>query len=146
MPAAGATLDQTEAVLTQQTLSPSQANDLATAALEACRAIGRTAAIAGVDRGSDLVALRCGADVDTHDAMAAQRIAFTALSTETPTILLAERARNDPSSQNLDAVGEPLLLGGVAPVLATDRSSARSASPVRVGRPMTTAAPRRPLC
>ncbi len=54
-------------------------------------------------------------------AVAAQRKALTALSTKTPTILLAERARNDPSSQNLNTVGELLLLGGGVPVLAGDQ-------------------------
>lgn len=121
VPAAAATPDQAGAVLNRQTLSLALANNLATAALDACRAIGRTAVVAVVDRGGNLVAVQRGDDVGPHNTAAAQRKAFTALSTKTPTILLAERARNDPSSQNLNTVGELLLLGGGVPVLVADQ-------------------------
>jgi uncharacterized protein GlcG (DUF336 family) len=121
MPAAAATPGQGEAVLNRQTLSLALANNLATAALDACRAIGHTAVVAVVDRGGNLVALQRGDDVGPHNTAAAQRKAFTALSSKTPTILLAERARNDPSSRNLNTLGELLLLGGGVPVLAADQ-------------------------
>lgn len=118
---AAAMPDPTGAVLNQPTLSLALANTLATAALDACRAIGHTAVVAVVDRGGNLVAVQRGDDVGPHNTAAAQRKAFTALSTKTPTILLTERARNDPSSQNLSTVGELLLLGGGVPVLIADQ-------------------------
>lgn len=121
MPAAAAEPGQTGAVLNRQTLSLALANDLATAALDACRAIGHTVVVAVVDRGGNLVALQRGDDVGPHNTLAAQRKAFTALSSKTPTILLTERARNDPSSQNLNTVGELLLLGGGVPVFVADQ-------------------------
>ncbi len=105
-------------ILDQKSLSLALANELATAALDACRAKGRTAVIAVLDRGGNLVALRRGDDVGPHNTAAAQRKAFTALSTKTRTGLLAERARTDPTSQNLNTIGELLLLGGGVPVLA----------------------------
>jgi hypothetical protein len=134
MPAAAATPGQGEAVLNRQTLSLALANNLATAALDACRAIGHTAVVAVVDRGGNLVALQRGDDVGPHNTAAAQRKAFTALSSKTPTILLAERARNDPCS----------CWAAAFRFWQPTRSSARSASPVRVVRSMTTGAPQKP--
>lgn len=118
-----ATAEADEAVapiLSQRTVSLALANDLAGATLEACRALGRTAVVAVVDRGGNLVALQRGDDVGPHNTLAAQRKAFTALSTKTRTGLLAERARSDPASQNLNTVGELLLLGGGVPLQTDD--------------------------
>lgn len=105
-------------ILDQKSVSLVLANELATAALDACRVKGRTAVVAVLDRGGNLVALQRGDDVGPHNTAAAQRKAFTALSTKTRTGLLAERARTDPASQNLNTIGELLLLGGGVPVLA----------------------------
>jgi uncharacterized protein GlcG (DUF336 family) len=41
---------------------------------------------------------------------------YTALSTKTSTRLLAERARSTPDAENLNTVGELLLLGGGVPL------------------------------
>lgn len=111
-----ATPDMAPAVLTQHNMSLVLANGLATGALEACKAIGKTVVVAVVDRGGNLVALQRGDDVGPHNTLAAQRKAFTALSTKTRTGLLAERARADDASQNLNTVAELLLLGGGVPV------------------------------
>jgi uncharacterized protein GlcG (DUF336 family) len=87
-------------------------------ALAACHAKGRNAVAAVVDRGGNLVALLRDDDVGPHNTMAAQRKAYTALSTKTPTRLLAERARNDPDSANLNTIDALLLLGGGVPLVA----------------------------
>jgi uncharacterized protein GlcG (DUF336 family) len=92
------------------------ANDLLNATLGACHAEGRTAVAAVVDRGGNLVAVQRDDNVGPHNTLAAQRKAYTALSTKTSTRLLAERARSTPDAENLNTVGELLLLGGGVPL------------------------------
>ncbi len=93
------------------------ANNLASASLAACHAQGRTAVVAVVDRGGNLVAVQRDDNVGPHNTLAAQRKAYTALSTKTPTRLLAERARSTPDAENLNTLNELLLLGGGVPLL-----------------------------
>ena len=104
------------AALERKTVSLALANDLASAAIASCRAIGREAAVAVVDRGGNLVALQRGDDVGPHNTLAAQHKAFTALSTKTSTATLADRAASDPASRNLVSLPELLLLGGGQPI------------------------------
>lgn len=104
-------------MLEQKNVSLALANGLTTAALEACSAINQTAVVAVVDRGGNLVALQRDDNVGPHNTIAAQRKAFTALSTKSKTGALGERVRNDPPSQNLNTVSELLLLGGGVPVM-----------------------------
>jgi len=75
------------------------ANDLLDAALMACHADGRTAVAAVVDRAGNLVALQRDDNVGPHNTLAAQRKAYTALSTKTSTRLLAQRARANPDAE-----------------------------------------------
>lgn len=93
------------------------ANNLANEALSACHAQGRTGVVAIVDRGGNLVAVQRDDNVGPHNTLAAQRKAYTALSTKTPTRLLAERARSTPDAENLNTLNELLLLGGGVPLL-----------------------------
>lgn len=93
------------------------ANDLLDATLAACHAEGRTAVAAVVDRGGNLVAVQRDDNVGPHNTLAAQRKAYTSLSTKTPTRLLAEKARATPDAENLNTLGELLLLGGGVPLL-----------------------------
>lgn len=104
------------AVLSQNTLSLALANTLASGALAACDEIGQTAVVAVVDRSGNLVALQRGDNVGPHNTVAAQRKAFTSLSTKSKSGELGEKARNDPASQNLNTMPELLLLGGGVPV------------------------------
>lgn len=92
------------------------ATRLIDAAMQACHAEGRTLAAAVVDRGGNLVALQRDDGVGPHNTLAAQRKAYTALSTKTATRQLAEHARANPHMQNLNTIGELLLLGGGVPV------------------------------
>ena len=55
-------------------------------------------------------------NVGPHNTLAAQRKAYTALSTKTPTRMLAEGARKNPDAANLNTLGELLLLGGGVPL------------------------------
>lgn len=100
-----------------KTISLTIANSLAGAAIASCRAIGREAVVAVVDRGGNLVALQRGDDIGPHNILAAQRKAFTALSTKTNTAVLAQRAASDPGSRNLATLPELLLLGGGVPLV-----------------------------
>lgn len=97
------------------------ANQLLQATLAACHAEGRTGVAAVVDRGGNLVALQRDDNVGPHNTLAAQRKAFTALSTKTATGLLAERARTHPDAANLNTVAELLLLGGGVPLKVGDQ-------------------------
>jgi uncharacterized protein GlcG (DUF336 family) len=57
-----------------------------------------------------------GETVGSHNTEAAQRKAYTALSTRTPTLLLSRNARSNPDSQNLATIPELLLLSGGYPL------------------------------
>lgn len=99
-------------VVQRNDVSLAMANDLLNATLAACHADNRTGVAAIVDRGGNLVALQRDDNVAPHNTLAAQRKAYTALSTKTPTRLLAERALSTPDAENLNTLHELLLLGG----------------------------------
>ncbi len=92
------------------------ANALLTETLAVCKAEGRNAVAAVVDRGGNLVAVQRADNVGPHNTLAAQRKAYTALSTKTPTRMLAEGARKNPDAANLNTFDELLLLGGGVPL------------------------------
>lgn len=104
-------------LLERKTVSLALANRLADAAVASCRTIGKEAVVAVLDRGGNLVALQRGDDIGPHNILAAQRKAFTALSTKTSTSVLAGRAAVDATSRNLLTIPELLLLGGGLPLL-----------------------------
>lgn len=108
-------------VAQRQDITLALANDLLSATLAACHADGRTGVAAVVDRGGNLVAVQRDDNVGPHNTLAAQRKAFTALSTKTATRLLAERARNNPDAENLNTLDELLLLGGGVPLKVGDQ-------------------------
>ncbi|WP_130802112.1 GlcG/HbpS family heme-binding protein [Acinetobacter ihumii] len=58
--------------------------------------------------------------VGPHNATAAQKKAFTALSTKTATTIFSQNARQSVDSQNLTTVPELLLLGGGFPIQYQD--------------------------
>ena len=105
--------------ITQQNVSLALADGLIQQTLDACHAQNRTAVVAVVDRGGNLVALRRDDNVGPHNTLAAQRKAYTALSSKTPTRLFAERAANTPDAANLNTLDE-LLLGGGVPLKVGD--------------------------
>ena len=102
--------------LHQQNMSLELANYLIGATLDACHADNRTAVVAVVDRGGNLVALQRDDNIGPHNTLAAQRKAFTSLSTKTASRELSNIARGNPQSENLATVSELLLLGGGVPV------------------------------
>jgi uncharacterized protein GlcG (DUF336 family) len=103
-------------VVLRPDISLDVANRLLGYALASCHAQGKTLAAAVVDRAGNLVALQRDDNVGPHNTIAAQRKAYTALSTKTPTRKLADQARGNPQAQNLNTLGELLLLGGGVPL------------------------------
>ena len=103
-------------VLQQPNVSLKLANELIDATMAACQAKGKTAVVAVVDRGGNLIALQRGDNVGPHNTDAAVRKAFTALSTKTPSRTLSDNARANPDSNNLNTVSDLLLLGGGVPL------------------------------
>lgn len=103
--------------LKQENVSLALANELISATLAACHADGHSAVAVVVDRGGNLIAVQRDDNVGPHNTEAAQRKAFTALSTKTPTRLLAANAQANPESQNLNTVHSLLLIGGGVPLL-----------------------------
>ena len=101
----------------QHSVSLEMANAMVEAALISCRATNRDAVVAVVDRGGNLIALQRGDKVGPHNTRAAERKAYTALSTKTNTSILAERAASDPTSRFLAHAPDLLLLGGGLPVV-----------------------------
>ncbi|GAA0701600.1 heme-binding protein [Marinobacterium maritimum] len=92
------------------------ANQLIDATLAACHDQGRTAVVAVVDRGGNLVALQRDDNVGPHNTLAAQRKAFTSLSTKNTSRALSDLARSTPDAENLNTLNELLLLGGGVPL------------------------------
>lgn len=86
------------------------------ATMAACHANGKTLAAAVVDRSGNLIALQRDDNVGPHNTLAAQRKAYTALSTKTATGKLADNARANPHTANLNTIHELLLLGGGVPL------------------------------
>ena len=105
------------APVAQRTVSLDMANALAEATLASCRTMNSDAVVAIVDRGGNLIALQRADKVGPHNIRAAERKAFTALSTKASTSALAERALTDPGARNLAQLPELLLLGGGLPIL-----------------------------
>ncbi len=107
---------QPATILQQSNVSLALANQLIDATMEACRAEGKSAVVAVVDRGGNLIALQRGDNIGPHNTDAAVRKAFTALSTKTPSRILANNARANPDSSNLNTVNDLLLIGGGVPI------------------------------
>lgn len=113
---AATTSTQVAGVVQRADVSLELANQLLNATMAACHAQGLTAVAAVVDRGGNLVALQRDDNVGPHNTLAAQRKAFTSLSTKTASRELSERARNNPETENLNTLDELLLLGGGVPL------------------------------
>lgn len=93
------------------------ATTLASGTLAQCREYDKKGVAVVVDRGGNPVVVMRDDNVGPHNTLAAQRKAYTALSTKTPTQALAEKARADADSANLTTLPELLLLGGGVPVV-----------------------------
>ncbi|ENA4398118.1 TPA: heme-binding protein [Escherichia coli] len=99
-----------------QDMSSDMARALVNTALKICHDENKTGVAAVVDKGGNLVALQRDDNVGPHNTLAAQKKAYTALSTKSDTRELARKAASNPETQNLNTVPQLLLLGGGVPV------------------------------
>lgn len=93
---------------------------LVSTALSICHSENKTGVVAVVDKGGNLVALQRDDNTGPHNTLAAQKKAYTALSTRSDTRELAKKAASTPETQNLNTVPQLLLLGGGVPVKSGD--------------------------
>ncbi|TXD98347.1 heme-binding protein [Psychrobacter frigidicola] len=114
--AAKPTVAKPSLILQQPNVSLALANELIDATMAVCHAEGKSAVVAVVDRAGNLIALQRDDSVGPHNTDAAVRKAYTALSTKTPSRLLANNARANPDSSNLNTVHDLLLIGGGVPL------------------------------
>lgn len=77
-------------------------------------------AIAVLDAYGRTILMTIADGVGPHNLEAARRKALTALSTKTPTLVLARNAAANPDTQNLNSLPELLLLGGGVPIMIND--------------------------
>ncbi|EBS4548399.1 heme-binding protein [Salmonella enterica] len=96
------------------------AKSLVSTALKVCHSEKKTGVVAVVDKGGNLVVLQRDDNVGPHNTLAAQKKAYTALSTKSDTRELAKKAASNPETQNLNTVPQLLLLGGGVPVKSGD--------------------------
>lgn len=78
-------------------------------------------AVAVLDASGRPILMTIADGVGPHNLEAARRKAFTALSTKTPTLLLARNAAANPDTQNLNSLPELLLLGGGVPLIVNHK-------------------------
>lgn len=104
-------------LLKQYNLDLATAEKLASNAEKACQQINKHLAVAVLDRGGQPLLIKRHETIGPHNAAAAQKKAFTALSTKTPTTIFSQNARQNIDSQNLTSFSDLLLLGGGFPVV-----------------------------
>lgn len=75
-----------------------------------------SAAFAALDRGGNPLLIQRDTSTGPHNADAARRKAYTALSSKTPSGVLAQKAAQTPATANLNTLPELLLLGGGVPL------------------------------
>ena len=78
-------------------------------------------AVAFLDASGKPILITIADGVGPHNFEAARRKAFTALSTKTPTLILARNASANPDTQNLNTLPELLLLGGGVPIIVNNK-------------------------
>ena len=78
-------------------------------------------AVAFLDASGKPILVTIADGVGPHNLEAARRKAFTAVSTKTPTLILARNASANPDTQNLNTLPELLLLGGGVPIIVNNK-------------------------
>lgn len=101
----------------QYNLDLDTAENLVRNAEKSCQQLNKNLAIAILDRGGQPLLIKRHESIGPHNAIAAQKKAFTALSTKTPTTIFSQNARQNVDSQNLTSFPELLLLGGGFPII-----------------------------
>lgn len=106
--------------LTQKSISLTQANALASAAIQACSAKNYQVSVTVVDRAGVVKAVQRTDNAGPHTVKASEMKAFTALSTKNASGKVMEAAQSNAGAQNMRDVPGFLLLAGGLPVKEGD--------------------------
>ncbi|WP_449567460.1 GlcG/HbpS family heme-binding protein [Lelliottia nimipressuralis] len=106
--------------LTQKNISLTQANALASAAIQACSAKNYQVSVTVVDRAGVVKAVQRTDNAGPHTVKASEMKAFTALSTKNASGKVMEAAQSNAAAQNMRDVPGFLLLAGGLPVKEGD--------------------------
>ncbi len=104
----------------QKNLSLTQANALASAAIQACTAKNYQVSVTVVDRAGVIKAVQRTDNAGPHTLKASEMKAFTALSTKNASGKVMESAQSNAGAQNLRDIPGLLLLAGGLPVKEGD--------------------------
>lgn len=104
----------------QKNLSLTQANALASAAIQACTAKNYQVSVTVVDRAGVVKAVQRTDNAGPHTLKASEMKAFTALSTKNASGKVMESAQSNAGAQNLRDIPGLLLLAGGLPVKEGD--------------------------
>ncbi len=113
---ANSTFAQPPALNQVYSLDLKTAHLLADSAKQACKQLNQNIAVVVVDRGGNTLTAERHELVGPHNLMAAEKKAYTALSTKTSTLVLSQQSNQNPDAKNLTTVANLLLLGGGIPV------------------------------
>lgn len=106
--------------LTQKNLSLTQANALATSAIQSCAAKNYQVAVTVVDRAGVVKAVQRMDNAGPHTVKASEMKAFTALSAKNASGKVMEAAQSSAGAQNMRDIPGYLLLAGGLPVKEGD--------------------------
>lgn len=106
--------------LIQKNLSLTQANALATSAIQACAAKNYQVAVTVVDRAGVVKAVQRMDNAGPHTVKASEMKAFTALSAKNASGKVMEAAQSNAGAQNMRDIPGFLLLAGGLPVKEGD--------------------------
>lgn len=104
----------------QKNLSLTQANALASAAIQACTVKNYQVSVTVVDRAGVVKAVQRTDNAGPHTLKASEMKAFTALSTKNASGKVMESAQSNAGAQNLRDIPGLLLLAGGLPVKEGD--------------------------
>jgi len=105
-----------QAVRSERTISLELATQVAAGTVAACAAQGHAVAATVVDRAGVVKAVQRADNAGPHTLGSAERKAWTAASTKTPTLAMMEGAQKNPAAANLVHLPGFLLLGGGVPI------------------------------
>ena len=97
-------------------LDSQTAQTLIDAAMTVCQKIQHNIAVVVVDGGGNTLMSKRHETVGPHNLGAAEKKAYTALSTKMATMLLSQNAHQNKDAKNLTTLSNLLLLGGGVPV------------------------------
>ncbi|SET33887.1 GlcG/HbpS family heme-binding protein [Thorsellia anophelis] len=101
----------------QKNITLSFAKELTTNVIESCSEAGYQVAVTVIDAGGNVKTIERMDKAGPHTITASQMKAFTALTTQSPSLLVMENASKNQGAQNLVNIPGLLLLGGGLPII-----------------------------